>query len=125
NRTRNNKLASIAVLENIIKENLGGLEKQLKDAQTAALTYKQKSQLLPDSLQKTITESERQIKDGQAFLERKKSEKLEIIEKYRLLAEHFTKLQTTKTGSQAPSTTTEPLSNTTSPSTTPQEKRSF
>ncbi|MCS5710054.1 DUF4124 domain-containing protein [Candidatus Berkiella aquae] len=125
NRARDDKLASIAVLENIIKENLGGLEKQLKDAQAAALTYQQKSQALPESLQKTIAESERQIKDGQAFLERKKAEKLEIIEKYKLLAEHFTELQTTKTGSQtAPNSASEPSPNA-APSTTPLEKQSF
>lgn len=125
NRARDDKLASIAVLENIIKENLGGLEKQLQDAKTAALTYQQQSQPLPESLQKTITESERQIKDGQAFLERKKAEKLEIIEKYKLLAEHFTEIQAKKTGAQTgPSTTPEPSLNA-APSSTPLEKQSF
>jgi len=93
NRAKEDKLASIAVLENIVQENLGGLQKQLKDAKAAAATYESKSQPLPASLQKTIAESERQIKDGQAFLERKKAEKLEIEEKYKALTEHFLTLQ--------------------------------
>lgn len=93
NRAKEDKLASIAVLENIVQENLGGLQKQLNDAKAAAATYQAKSQPLPLTLQKTITESERQIKDGQAFLERKKAEKLEIEAKYKALTEHFLELQ--------------------------------
>lgn len=97
NRAKDDKLASIAVLENIVQENLGGLQKQLKDAKAAAATYEAKAQPLPASLQKTISESERQIKDGQAFLERKKAEKLEIEAKYKTLTEHFLELQASQT----------------------------
>jgi len=97
NRARDDKLASIAVLENIVQENLGGLQKQLKDAKAAAATYEAKSQPIPASLQKTISESERQIKDGQSFLERKKAEKLEIEAKYKTLTKHFLELQASQT----------------------------
>lgn len=99
-RAKNDKLASIAVLENIVQENLGGLEKQLKDAKAAAATYSAKSQPIPATLQNTISESERQIKDGLAFLERKKAEKLDIETKYKALTDHFLKLQAVKTGKQ-------------------------
>lgn len=110
NRAKEDKLASIAVLENIVQENLGGLKKQLNDAKAAAESYVAKSQPLPATLQKTITESERQIKDGQAFLDRKKAEKLEIEAKYKALTEHFLELQTsqTKTSPTPTSTSTTP-----------------
>lgn len=117
NRAKEDKLASIAVLENIVQENLGGLEKQLKDAKAAATTYESKSQPIPATLQKTITESERQIKDGQAFLERKKAEKLEIETKYKLLTEHFLELQARQTkANDVPSA--QPLSSPALPATT-------
>lgn len=119
NRAKEDKMASIAVLENIVEENLGGLEKQLKDAKAAALTYQSKSQPLPATLQKTITESERQIKDGQAFLERKKAEKLEIETKYKALTEHFLELQATQTKAPSDSPNAQPLSNSTITTATP------
>ena len=127
NRARDDKLASIAVLENIVQENLGGLEKQLKDAKTAAATYEAKSQPLPASLQKTITESERQIKDGRAFLERKKLEKLEIETKYKSLTEHYLKLQANKTTMPADAKPSSlPTSNSVTPEkSTPLQKQSF
>ncbi len=118
NRARDDKLASIAVLENIVQENLGGLEKQLKDAKSAAETYTAKSQPLPAILQKTITESERQIKDGQAFLERKKAEKLEIEAKYKALTQHYLKLQASQTKAPAEGAST-PTSTSTVPQVTP------
>jgi hypothetical protein len=126
-RARDDKLASIAVLENIVQENLGGLEKQLKDAKAAAETYTSKSQPLPAILQKTITESERQIKDGQSFLERKKAEKLEIEAKYKALTEHFLELQASqsKAPAEAASTTPAPIpaSTSTAPQVTPLQKQ--
>ncbi len=123
NRAKEDKLASIAVLENIVQENLGGLEKQLNDAKAAALTYESKSQPMPATLQKTITESERQIKDGKAFLERKKAEKLEIETKYKALTEHFLELQSTQTKTPGEIPQAQPLSSPalpTTPSTTQQ-----
>ncbi|MGE3320373.1 MAG: DUF4124 domain-containing protein [Candidatus Berkiella sp.] len=129
NRAKEDKLASIAVLENIVQENLGGLQKQLNDAKAAAATYEAKSQPLPATLQKTITESERQIKDGQAFLERKKAEKLEIEAKYKALTEHFLELQASQSkGPEATPTkgqevAPQVLPTTTEPLATPSQKQ--
>ncbi len=121
-RAKNDKLASIAVLENIVQENLGGLEKQLNDAKTAAATYTAKSQPIPASLQHTITESERQIKDGQAFLERKKAEKLDIEAKYKMLTDHFLQLQAVKANKPSESN---PVPQTLPDATEPSPKTSF
>ncbi len=101
-RAKNDKLSSIVVLEEIIRENMMGLNKQLTDAKLAALNYQHNHQKIPDSLQKTIHESERQIRENTAFLERKKNEKNEIHTKYELLKERFQQLQPQKAFSTLP-----------------------
>jgi len=92
-RARNDKMASIQVLEEIVKENLEGLEKQLTDAKNAAASYKQGGQKIPDKLQTTIDNTMRQISESKAFLERKSEEKKEIQSKYEAIIIRFKELQ--------------------------------
>ncbi|MBI2790608.1 MAG: hypothetical protein HYX61_01505 [Gammaproteobacteria bacterium] len=91
-RSRDEKLASIDVLVEITNENISRLQKQLNDANTSKTAYEKSNQPVPDSLKKTIEESQRQILENQAFLERKKIEKDEITSKYQSLIDRFQKL---------------------------------
>ncbi len=74
-RSRDEKIASIAVLEQIMHENIARLKKQLQDASESKTHYEKTGQAVPERLTKTILESERQIKDNEAFLARKQIEK--------------------------------------------------
>lgn len=95
-RARNDKLASIQVLEQIMRESMIGLEKQLQDAKTAAVSYQTSNKPIPEKIQKTIQESERQIKENTTYLERKSLEKKEIHTKYQQLLDRFYALQPKK-----------------------------
>lgn len=92
-RSRDEKIASILVLEEIVKENISRLQKQLDSAQKSAANYKQAGQNAPDGLQQTIEQSERQINENNAFLARKNTEKQEIHTKYQGLIDRFEQLQ--------------------------------
>lgn len=108
-RARSDKMASIKVLEDIVKENLEGLQRQLSVAQNAAKTYQQSSQKIPEKLQHTIDSTLRQIHDNNAFLERKALEKKDIEEKYQALIQRFNEVEkkrsTTSVPAAAPATT--------------------
>lgn len=92
-RAENDKIAAIEVLEEIISENVTGLKKQLSDAHAAVQEHAQLKGAVPEKLKKTILETERQLKENHAFLERKKIEKKEIHEKYQTLLERFKQLK--------------------------------
>lgn len=96
-RARSDKIASIIVLEEIMKENLHGLKKQLAEAQGAAATYQESKQPIPPKLQTTIDNTLRQIKESNSFLERKQNEKKEIDLKYKAILDRFMELQQPKT----------------------------
>ncbi len=106
-RSRDEKIASIEVLEQIMHENITRLNKQLKDANDSKANYLKSGQKVPDTLSKTINESERQIKENEAFLARKKVEKDNIHTKYQALIDRFGQLN--KHDTQSPSPT--PASN--------------
>lgn len=92
-RSRDEKIASIEVLEGITKENITRLQKQLDDANVLAQKHQSSGQQIPESLQKMIEESRRQISDNVNFLNRKKAEKDEINAKYQELVNRFHELQ--------------------------------
>lgn len=92
-RSRDEKIASIEVLEGIVHENISRLKKQLSDAKSSATTHQKAGQAIPDTLQKTINESERQIQENEAFLKRKDEEKNLIKTKYKGLIERYHQLQ--------------------------------
>jgi len=92
-RSRDEKIASIEVLEGITKENITRLQKQLDDAKVLAQKHQSSGQQIPESLQKMIEESQRQISDNVNFLNRKKAEKDEINAKYQELINRFHELQ--------------------------------
>ncbi|MBN9286500.1 MAG: hypothetical protein BGO43_06540 [Gammaproteobacteria bacterium 39-13] len=92
-RSRDEKIASIEVLEGITKENITRLQKQLDDAKVLAQKHQSSGQQIPESLQKMIEESQRQISDNVNFLNRKKAEKDEIHAKYQELVNRFHELQ--------------------------------
>lgn len=96
-RSRDEKIASIEVLEGITHENITRLQKQLDEAKGSAEKYKASSQEVPASLQKTIEESQRQIKENEAFLDRKQNEKQDIHTKYQALIDRFQQLHTSHT----------------------------
>ncbi len=91
-RSRDDKIASIAVLEEITNENISRLKKQLEHANLSKTTYEKEGQKIPADLQKTIDESSRQIQDNMAFLERKKVEKDKINTDYEALLKRFQQL---------------------------------
>jgi hypothetical protein len=101
-RSRDEKLASIEVLVEITNENISRLKKQLNDAKISKTAYEKSNQPVPDSLKKTIEESQRQISDNQAFLERKEIEKQEITRKYQSLIDRFQKLHQPEQPTSAP-----------------------
>jgi len=92
-RTRDDKINAIQLSEEIMKENLIGLEKQLLDARNAASHYQQNNQKLPENLQTTIDNTLRQINENQEFLKRKEQEKTKIRIKYQAIIERFKQLQ--------------------------------
>lgn len=102
-RSRDEKIASIEVLEEISKENITRLQKQLDDAKNAVQKHQNTGQQIPESLQKTIEESQRQINDNLAFLTRKKAEKDEIHTKYQELISRFREIQQHPSKSASPS----------------------
>lgn len=118
-RARDDKIASIKVLEEIVIENMDGLERQLSVAKNAAATYQQGGQAVPEKLQKTIDSSIRQIQDNKAFLERKEAEKKEIAEKYQALIQRFQEIQAKRPvaegSSSSPATETESTPNSPGP----------
>ncbi len=91
-RSRDDKIASIAVLEEITNENITRLKKQLEHANLSKSNYEKNGQKIPADLQKTIDESNRQIQDNMAFLERKKVEKDKINTDYKDLLQRFHQL---------------------------------
>ncbi len=91
-RSRDEKIASIVVLEQIMNENITRLNKQLNDANNAKDNYVKTGQVVPEPLKKTIADSERQIKENEAFLQRKKVEKDNIQVKYEGLIARFKEL---------------------------------
>jgi hypothetical protein len=103
-RSRNDKMASIKVLEEIVKENLEGLERQLSVAQNAAKTYQQSNQKIPEKLQHTIDNTLRQIHNNKAFLERKALEKKDIDKKYQALIQRFNDVEKKRSTTVAPAT---------------------
>lgn len=92
-RSRKEKIASIEVLEEIVHENIDRLQKQLNREKNSAANYTGQNQKIPEKLQKTIDETLRQINENKAFLERKKTEKVQINTKYKGLVERFRYLQ--------------------------------
>lgn len=76
--SKNGKLASIEVLENITKEHITQLTKQLDEARTAAANYERMGRSIPDNILKTIEESKRQIQENENFLITKSEEKSKI-----------------------------------------------
>ncbi|MGD9592024.1 MAG: hypothetical protein AB7V32_05855 [Candidatus Berkiella sp.] len=109
-RSRDEKIASIEVLEQIMRENLNRLNKQLKQASDTKAGYEKAGQALPEALKKTILETERQIKDNEAFLQRKKVEKNGIHTKYEGLIKRFHELNA-QDGKHQPPTVEKPLAN--------------
>ncbi|MBS0288895.1 MAG: DUF4124 domain-containing protein [Proteobacteria bacterium] len=95
-RSRDEQIASIVILEQIMQQNITRLKKQLNDAKVLKVNYEKKGEAVPAALQKTIDDSERQIKDNLDFLERKKSEKQSINDKYQTLIERYHQLQQNK-----------------------------
>ncbi len=91
-RSRDEKIASIEVLEQIMHENISRLQKQLKTATESKVAYEKSGQPIPENLKNTIADSERQIKENEAFLERKKIEKDNIQTKYQGLITRFDEL---------------------------------
>lgn len=88
-RSRDEKIASIQVLEQIMHENMTRLNNQLKSAKETKTSLEKAGHVVPESLKKTITDSERQIKDNEAFLQRKKVEIENIQTKYQGLITRF------------------------------------
>lgn len=82
-RSRDNKIASIEILENITHENIIRLQSQLLDAKKAAAEFERAGKALPQKILFTIEQSQRQIHENQLFLKQKESEKTNIIDKYR------------------------------------------
>lgn len=92
-RSRDEKIASIKVVEGITRENIHSLEKQLNDAKNSAAIHLKANQPIPASLQKNIDESQRQINENNHFLERKAEEIKAIQTKYEGWILRFRELQ--------------------------------
>jgi len=88
-RAKEDKIKAIEVMENIVKENLTGIERQLKTAQKMAQSALAQDGVIPENIQKTIDDSVRQIKENHEFLKRKEIEKQEIRLKHNQLIERF------------------------------------
>ncbi|MBS0286552.1 MAG: hypothetical protein JSR17_04600 [Proteobacteria bacterium] len=116
-RSRDEKIASIEVLEQIMRENITRLNKQLKEANESKATFVQAGQKIPDSLEKTISETQRQIKDNEAFIQRKTIEKENIHTKYQGLIDRFHQLN--KHENQPSATPTPTPTSTSAPSKAP------
>lgn len=99
-RSRDDKIASIAVLEGIAHENIVRLQKQLNEVKSAADTYQRQNQPIPENLQNAIKDTRRQINENQAFLDSKKVEKQQITANYQKLLERFQQIQTHPTVQQ-------------------------
>lgn len=112
-RSRDEKTASIEVLEEITKENLTRLQKQLDNAKASLQSYQTAHQKPPISVQKTIDETQRQIDENTAFLEHKKQEKLQLNKEYQALIDRFRVLK--NHSAQQPAEATTPSAPTKSP----------
>lgn len=98
--SKNGKLASIEVLENITKEHITQLTKQLDEARTAAANYERMGRSIPDNILKTIEESKRQIQENENFLITKAEEKTKITAQFQQDLARFKILKVKATQSQ-------------------------
>jgi hypothetical protein len=80
--SRDSKLSAIEVLENITKDHVQQLTKQLDEARSAAANYERMGRSLPENILKTIDESKRQIQENETFLTTKSEEKERIIREF-------------------------------------------
>lgn len=92
-RSRDEKISAIEVLENITKDNIKRLEKQLSEANKMVVTHQQQNIAIPRSLQNTIQDTQRQIKENQIFLNNKAIEKEQINKSYQDLIDRFNQLK--------------------------------
>jgi len=95
-RLRDEKIASIKIVEGITLENLKRLRDQLDTARDAAANFERMGKPTPTNVTKTISESKRQIKDSEDFIQRKHMEKLKITKEFTRTLERFNKLKETQ-----------------------------
>lgn len=104
--SKNGKLASIEVLENITKDHITQLTKQLDEARTAAANYERMGRSIPDNILKTIEESKRQIQENENFLVTKAEEKNKITHQFQQDLARFKTLKAKANQSSQPTTST-------------------
>lgn len=101
-RSRDEKIASIKTLEEIVVENLTRLEKQQTEAMQTVAHLQAMGQPVPVKISKDLMDIQRQIDENQAFLTRKKAEIERINVKYQGLIERFHTLQHPSSLSNSP-----------------------
>ena len=102
------KIASIKILEDIMQENLHGLNKQLSDIKESMEQYKQQNKPVPQTLQKTLDDTLRQIKDNETFLTKKTIEKKDIQDKYEVIINHYKALKNQENSASTSDSSKEP-----------------
>ena len=107
-RARDEKIASIKILEDIMQENLHGLNKQLSDIKESMEQYKQQNKPVPQTLQKTLDDTLRQIKDNETFLTKKTIEKKDIQDKYEVIINHYKALKNQENSASTSDSSKEP-----------------
>ncbi|MFO1259357.1 MAG: hypothetical protein U1E78_13240 [Gammaproteobacteria bacterium] len=102
--SKNGKISSIEVLENITKDHTVQLTKQLDEARTAAANYERMGRGIPENILKTIEESKRQIQENERFLVTKAEEKSKITVQFQQDLARFKVLKAKATPSLEPKT---------------------
>lgn len=88
-RSRDEKLASITVLEEITQQNVRHLQKKLATIQQTIQQYTDHHQAIPDADAKLLSSTQQQLQENQNFLVKKKEEKQKINQEYQKLIERF------------------------------------
>ncbi|HET9843451.1 MAG TPA: hypothetical protein VFP93_02185 [Gammaproteobacteria bacterium] len=92
-RSRDEKLSSIKVQEDITKDNLERIKLQLQKAQEISKIHQDRNQPVPPQIEETIKDSQFQIEENTKFLIRKTTEKKQIHDQYEKLIERFNEIK--------------------------------
>jgi len=100
-RSRDEKINAIEVLEGITRENIKRQRDQLDKSQARADLSEKNGLKVPAFLQERLRKTNQNIKDSQNFLKRKQKEKEQINQKYKILIERFKQINMNKKAEDA------------------------
>lgn len=88
-RSRDEKIASIKVLQEITEQNIAHLEKKLQEIKEDIKIFEAKNQIIPEKVAAQLKATEQQLTDNQNFVANKKLEIENIRDKFQAMIERY------------------------------------